>query len=431
MPGKELFPPGEGVPNADTVLYITAKTTRTCYQRNNHITLAYSGYCQLDQYDRPIAGYINFCPYLIRATNMTQEKVYMSVVHELFHALGFSKGLFDKFRDCSHSVEGNCPRRMSRVVREIYGVTRLVTSSVIRHAQEHFGCLTEERFGGPLHVENGVVSSHWSQKLMYGSIMAPKLGMAHQTVVDPLTLAFFEDTGWYKVDYDQAGQYLWGKDTGCKFGFHESCQRDSRFFCKTGNGKSCHYLHKDKGHCKTVDRYCGMVESDQGDQCFLPITNTKVSGLEKYSQSSLCFMSNLTMSGNDFAPLEGMCLQHRCDVKQTLEVKVESSAWIVCPYGHTINVPGYHGYVKCPDSKEAVCPLVEETVDMTTVKDSTTMTPETTTWTETSSVINVSHISTIHIQTTKQEKALSSGCTWKSQLHTFIIILHSTVFMFW
>ncbi|XP_033733772.1 leishmanolysin-like peptidase 2 [Pecten maximus] len=430
--GEEVFPAGEGVPDADTVLYITAKTTRTCFQKKNHIVLAYAGYCQLDQYDRPIAGYINFCPYLIRATNMTQQKVYMSVVHELFHALGFSKGLFDKFRDCSQSVGGECPRRKSRVVRQIYGVTRLVTSAVINRAQEHFSCRTEERFGVPLQVENGVVLSHWSQKSMYGSIMAPKLGMAHQTVIDPLTLAFFEDTGWYKVDYSQAGLYQWGKDGGCKFGSPESCQKDSKFFCKTGKHKSCHYLHMDKGQCRMVDRHCGVVETDQGDQCSQTNNNMKTSTMEKYSECSLCFMSNLTMLENEsVSSLEGICLQHRCDLNQTLHVRVESSDWIVCPYGDTINVSGYHGYVKCPEVRDIVCPLMEETVAITTVQVSTSTTPATTTRSKTSSDLSISSTKSVDLQMTKGYTAVSSASTRKFKLQTLLTILHSIMFMFW
>ncbi|XP_069118911.1 ciliated left-right organizer metallopeptidase-like [Argopecten irradians] len=385
--GEEVFPAGEGIEEADTVLYITAKTTRTCYLQQNDIMLAYSGYCQLDQYDRPIAGYINFCPYLIRATNMTKQQVYMIVVHEFFHALGFSKGLFDKFRDCTRSVGGECPRRTSRVVRQIYGVARLVTSAVITQAQEHFGCLTEERFGAPLQVKNGKVLSHWSPKLMFGSIMAPKLGMAHQTVIDPLTLAFFEDTGWYKVDYSQAGHYLWGKDGGCQFGSPESCQKDSQFFCQSGRYKSCHYLQKDKGHCRMVDRYCGMVESDQGDQCFQTYDHTPK--LEMYSESSLCFMANLTTM-----------------------------------------VPGYYGYVKCPEVREIVCPLVEETVVITTAEDTTTLLPVTTSHYNTTLDVTLlrmsSDISSTSSDSTQEMEShgpVSSGSTRKFHRQTSLFSL--------
>ena len=37
-----------------------------------------------------------------------------------------------------------------------------------------------------------------------------------------LTFAFFEDTGWYKVDYDWAYPLNWGKNEGCSL-FAEKC----------------------------------------------------------------------------------------------------------------------------------------------------------------------------------------------------------------
>lgn len=33
----------------------------------------------------------------------------------------------------------------------------------------------------------------------------------HVTFIDRITLAVFEDSGWYKVDYRSADVYVWGK----------------------------------------------------------------------------------------------------------------------------------------------------------------------------------------------------------------------------
>ena len=41
-------------------------------------------------------------------------------------------------------------------------------------------------------------------------------------VFSALTMAFLEDTGWYKVDYSIAETYTFGKDQGCNF-LYESC----------------------------------------------------------------------------------------------------------------------------------------------------------------------------------------------------------------
>ena len=37
------------------------------------------------------------------------------------------------------------------------------------------------------------------------------------TFISNITLALFEDSGWYKVDYTKAQAVPWGKDKGCEF----------------------------------------------------------------------------------------------------------------------------------------------------------------------------------------------------------------------
>ena len=56
----------------------------------------------------------------------------------------------------------------------------------------------------------------------------------HLTVIDRITLALFNDTGWYKVNMSRASQLLWGKGMGCNFGSLASCRsKNSSFFCTT------------------------------------------------------------------------------------------------------------------------------------------------------------------------------------------------------
>jgi len=33
----------------------------------------------------------------------------------------------------------------------------------------------------------------------------------HLTFIDEITLSLFEDSGWYKVNYNYADKFLWGK----------------------------------------------------------------------------------------------------------------------------------------------------------------------------------------------------------------------------
>jgi len=50
--------------------------------------------------------------------------------------------------------------------------------------------------------------------------------MTANTVPNPvfsdITMAFFEDTGWYEIDYDYAENFIFAKNEGCDF-LYESC----------------------------------------------------------------------------------------------------------------------------------------------------------------------------------------------------------------
>ena len=39
----------------------------------------------------------------------------------------------------------------------------------------------------------------------------------HENVISNITLALFEDSGWYKVNYYNGGHFRFGKNKGCEF----------------------------------------------------------------------------------------------------------------------------------------------------------------------------------------------------------------------
>ena len=56
----------------------------------------------------------------------------------------------------------------------------------------------------------------------------------HQTFLDSMTLAVFEDSGWYKVNYDYAEDLPWATNQGCTYGLTEVCEgKETELFCNT------------------------------------------------------------------------------------------------------------------------------------------------------------------------------------------------------
>jgi len=60
-------------------------------------------------------------------------------------------------------------------------------------------------------------------------------------LITNISLALFEDTGWYKPDYSLAVDMWWGKGRGCDFIHHNKCpmgdvnSRKTGEFCRFSN----------------------------------------------------------------------------------------------------------------------------------------------------------------------------------------------------
>ena len=100
---------GSGVSNTDYILYISANQD-VCPGQS---TLAFAGACQMESsVDRPIAGYINFCPGNLEET--TRDFLFDVTKHELLHALAFSSSLIPFWRNSDGTprtsrLSGNLP----------------------------------------------------------------------------------------------------------------------------------------------------------------------------------------------------------------------------------------------------------------------------------------------------------------------------------
>ncbi|KAA0194103.1 Leishmanolysin peptidase [Fasciolopsis buskii] len=97
-------------------------------------------------------------------------------------------------------------------------------------ARAHFACPTLEG----VELENqggaGTSSAHFEKHIVQVSsfcdflkpdeLMSGSIGKS--SFVSNLTLSYFQDTGWYEVDYSQADDWQWGKGLGCDF-VQKSC----------------------------------------------------------------------------------------------------------------------------------------------------------------------------------------------------------------
>ncbi|KAK9971458.1 hypothetical protein ABG768_024824 [Culter alburnus] len=355
-----LRPEGMGVPDTDFLLYVLAHSTDKC--RAESSLLAYAAHCQADPEGRPLAGTMVICREPLNMERYTHEHYVQTVIHELFHVLGFSKDLLSQRKGCSLSSQAgvDCWSHGQVISTDEMGQARLYSPTVIRAMQKHLNS-THTDLGAPLEnkdVGSDGLSSHWEARVLQGSIMAALLVEPSLIRIDHITLAALQDTGWYSVNFSRAQSLVWGEGEGSQFGSLSTCHNSSTFFC-TDSALGCHYLHLHKGKCLT-DPYL------DGCHIFKPLANASEcwnkenerSGMnegsgEIYGSDSRCFISNLTRPNHSSsrASVAGHCYRHRCTGRNKYQIQVRDSDWLDCPAGKSVEVSGYQGLVFCPDNR--------------------------------------------------------------------------------
>lgn len=283
---------GEGLDNTDFVIIVKAADTATC--KSSLSTLGYAHACRYDQNDRPILGFINFCPKAVGPAK--DDSAISTAAHELGHALGFSAGTWPEMRmkdgvtprtprddtgrpkqdaiKCWNGQDGSSDERpaaantLKRVTsRGNPNTFTLVTPSVREEARKHFGCDTLE--GAELENQptgsGSCWGSHWEQRILNNELMSPVGG--NSAVLSRTTLAAFNDMGWYDVNYTMAGELEWGNGMGCEF-VNDKCVNPttgvamgiaSGYFCTSSGEEACSANKMSKSVCN-VAMFNGNIE---------------------------------------------------------------------------------------------------------------------------------------------------------------------------
>ncbi len=336
--------------------------------------------------NRPVFGVVSFSKFL--DFSKTNAHYYMSllVFHEMDHIFAFNEALFEYFVDSNSKVLG-----LDKVVKtkKINGVNRklVITPKVVEKARAHFGCnslegVELEEGGGA-----GTAGSHWELRTMTGDVM---IGQSWpENVISDITLAMFEDSGWYQVNYIDGGLFKFGKNAGCDFVNSKCITNNTTKFpneysmlpygsevcsaSKTTRGIST--LNTGRDITNTAYRYFSDDPSKGGYELadFCPIAaefgadsayfenscwNGKVLRPElgeTIDSQSNCFISSLTEQGNSkVSSYKGknlaICYKKNCNFSSgTYTVEINSKT-VTCPKeGGRVSLDGYDGAIVCPD----------------------------------------------------------------------------------
>ena len=99
----------------------------------------------------------------------------------------------------------------------------VTTPKVKEAARDFFDCETLEGMefeNQKFSSLNEIINTHWKSKLVEGEFMNPQTS-PFTLYVSPLTFAFFEDSGWYQMNYSMTSSLVrgatWGYKQGCAF----------------------------------------------------------------------------------------------------------------------------------------------------------------------------------------------------------------------
>jgi len=320
----------------------------------------------------------------------------------------FNKALYKYFIDENMQLLGITNVLIETTNKKMQRMFNVKTKKVLEKAKKHFRCPGLQ--GVPLEYNSrghSAISGHWSRRAMNTDFM---IGRSHgENFITEITLAFFEDSGWYKPDYAKANLFYWGKGKGCDFIFG-NCVKTSRTsedllhimvrtyhkkeFCQYLNQPACSMHNQFRGFCGAkvfekelpkaqqnfdsprvggydsfVNR-CPIVVENKFSQAFYG-GNCKVGAkedlreFEQICPECACFLSSLRKNPKEAEEqiakihsyslephLKAACYKFVCENGNVYVLLDEKK--IKCPSGRKLSVPGYYGRVWCPN-KTVLC----------------------------------------------------------------------------
>lgn len=306
---------------------------------------------------QPFVGCVHICANDVNITNTNFFKAVL--LHEITHALGFSSQLFEYMLD-SNGNKYTQPIKSVTVAGKQFSA--LTTPKVTDFVKSHYNCSTLQG----AYLENsgsstGTAGSHWELTTFKGELMTGYISSVEINRLSRLTLSWFEDTGYYEVDYSAAETLPFGEGQGCNMA-NMNCADNS------GNpiGDYCIVSKPVKSICSpdlTGTGYCDSI-----DQAECPIPRMYSNGNCKYVSSredlgnyggegSYCHVTN-GLINKDYTstniPASG-CFKTECyEDHYNLLVCVKNPCTrsgdfktILCYKEGFINVNGFNGEIKC------------------------------------------------------------------------------------
>ena len=197
--------------DADFVLYL-----RTWDQPGGR--RAWSYICKVDQHTkRPRSGILHINPSRFFVSPNPKDNLDVLLRYMFWfmgHEIRFAKHSVLGFRDPLNQY-ALVPEE--KIFKQVNGKYYITAENVVQRAKDHFDCdlIMSIPFENSqtAYFKNGAM---WETSYVGNAVMSSEESKGRR-VITPLTLAFLEASGWYRVDSRRVGQWTYGYKAGCDF----------------------------------------------------------------------------------------------------------------------------------------------------------------------------------------------------------------------
>ncbi|RHW67111.1 major surface protease-A [Trypanosoma brucei equiperdum] len=350
----------KGVSGADMVLYGAAGPMGS--------PAAWAGPCARLSDKRPVVGVFNIGPEVLTSHDSSMRVT----AHEIAHALGFG---FDIMKELKLVQQ-------KRGIRGKGPVWVVKSQTVVKKAQEFYGC--KKITGVELEDEGGkgTINSHWERRIAMEEMMTGIKG-SDGGRYSVLTMALFEDMGFYRAIWGTEEDMHFGKGRGCEF-LEKRCIENGRsnfpdVFCTSSTPKgenvctsdrgglgSCaiysyktallprfqYFFEKNRGGPGELLDYCPYIRLFSNTGC--TDGNPEAMWGSRIGPNSRCVKATGLKLKNVIVAMADICVEVNCE-PDILQVRfVGDEEWHNCPEGSNVtsNVTFSSGYILCPKKSE-------------------------------------------------------------------------------
>ena len=218
---------------------------------------------------QPLCGIININIDMDYSFKNSLEYFESTIIHEFTHILGFSRNYFiDYFNHTFYKIDE-------------YGIKRYYINStkVLNIAKKYYNCNTIEGVQLEEGGGNGTTGSHWEERYLLGEYMIGQKYLEEE-VISEFTLAYLEDTGYYKANYYTGGLMQFGKNKGCEF-LNSKCANNSKVNPKFKNEFYDHILVVLEPSCSSGRQsrtYKTLLDYNSGIPEYFQYFNSNITG---------------------------------------------------------------------------------------------------------------------------------------------------------